>query len=100
MITEFYKRIMDTMPEGLERKVFEVLSSHVGEVNKISLEALTAQVLGVVSPTTTRQVRESMETLRRQHVPVLSNSGTAGRWLAADRKEIEVALYDLYARRD
>ena len=100
MITEFYQRVKDTMPEGIERKVLDVLSSHVGEENKIDLGRLTVAVTGADTVTTERQVREAIEMLRLRHVPVLSNSGTAGRWLAANRDEIATALNDLYARRD
>jgi hypothetical protein len=100
-ITAFYQEILDTMAEGLEYRVFEALSSggHIGEENKITLEALTIKVLGKFSSTTERQIREAIEILRTKHrVPVLSESGKAGRWLAATRSELDSCVAEMQER--
>ncbi len=82
--TPFYDDLIASMPQGLERRVFEVLKGHVGEANKIRLDDLCLAVLGAFNATTERQVREAIEVLRRDyHAPVISESGKPGRWLAA-----------------
>ncbi len=100
-ITSFYQNILDTMEEGLEYRVFDCLASggHIGEENKITLEALAVRVLGKYTTTTERQIREAIETLRRDHrVPVLSESGKAGRWLAATKDELDACVAEMEAR--
>lgn len=100
-ITAFYQNILDTMEEGLEYRVFDALATggHIGEEKKITLEALAVKVLGKFNSTTERQIREAIEILRRDYrVPVLSESGKAGRWLAATKEELDACVAEMEAR--
>ncbi len=97
--TPFYDELLDNMPEGLVHEIFEVLTNHVGEQNKITLHDLTVAILGKFNTTTERQMREAIEMLRRDHrVPVLSESGKSGRWLAASKSELEACVAEMEAR--
>lgn len=99
--TPFYDDLIATMPPGLERRIFDVLREHVGEANKIRLDDLCRAVLGVFNISTERQVREAIETLRRDfHVPVISESGKAGRWLAADETELNACIAEMQSRHE
>jgi hypothetical protein len=93
-----YACILEGLPEDLGRKVFTILSGHVGQDRAITREALATQALGEFTATTDRQVREVIEELRRKRVPVLSSSGRAGYWLAKDRADVDGCIADLYAR--
>jgi len=109
--TPFYDSLIQSMPEGLPRQVYSVLSRHVGEGSKITLPALVDAVFGPCPTvldagqrktwysTRERQVRETIETLRRdKRIPILSESGKSGRWIAADREELNACLNELRAR--
>lgn len=68
--TKYFDEVISKLPPGLER-------------NAISLRDLTKLAFGTYNSTTERQCREAIEILRRDyHIPVLSHSGKAGRWLA------------------
>ena len=97
--TPFYDDLIASMPQGLERRVFEVLKGHVGEANKIRLDDLCLAVLGAFNATTERQVREAIEVLRRDyHAPVISESGKPGRWLAANVDELKICIAEMENR--
>lgn len=96
--TTFYDEILADIPDGLERNVLSALMQHIGERNKIALKMLTIEVLGEFTSTTERQVREVIERLRRKGVAVISESGKSGRWLAADKSELEACVLEMEAR--
>lgn len=96
--TQFYDEILADIPDGLERDVLNTLMQHVGETNKITLKALTVEILGDFSSTTERQVREVIERLRRKGVAIISESGKAGRWLAANKSELDACVSEMEAR--
>ena len=83
--TAYYEHLKETMPEGLGKNVFELLMFHIGQENRISLDEISMTL-----DADERQVRDAIETLRSElHVPVCSQSGKAGRWLAKDRAELD-----------
>ena len=94
----FYDKIIARLPQGLEANVLRVLLAHVGAENAISLDELTQTVLDTSNPTSDRQVREAIERLRRRGIPVLSESGRAGRWLAANREELARCVAEMQTR--
>lgn len=100
--TSFYDTILATMPAGLERQVFSAMRTHVGKENAITLEDLTQTVMGKVTETTKRQIREAIEVLRgdEYRIAVLANSGMAGRYLPASYAERDEVVDELVARRN
>lgn len=110
--TEHYRKLISEIPFGVERKVFQTLCLHVGEENAISLRDLAVLAFG--HPTKyhlmngervydfgdiERQTRKVIEILRREyHIPVMANSGKAGRWLAADADELEKTITEMVNR--
>jgi hypothetical protein len=98
--TKFYDELISCMPAGLEHEVLSVLNQHVGKENRIAFRSLVIQVMGKFNSTTERQVREAIERLRKeQTIPVMSESGRGGRWLAASQDEIDANLTEWRARR-
>jgi len=109
--TEHYRKLISEIPFGVERKVFQTLCLHVGEENAISLRDLAILTFG--HPTdyrllhgervynfddVERKTRKVIETLRREYrIPVMSNSGKAGRWLAADADELATTVAEMEA---
>lgn len=99
--TATYDHILSTMPRGLEKDILALLHHHIGKDRPIKREALSLYCFDAFTTTTDRQVREAIETLRREYrVPVLSESGKAGYWLAADQSEIDTFIAEMQARRD
>jgi len=106
--TPFYDALVASIPEGLSRQVYSVLLNHVGIQNAITLPDLVAKLFGMppagTSPKTwyatrERMVRETIELLRRNHrIPILSESGKSGRWIAANQAELDACLRELRAR--
>jgi len=82
-----YREILATMPEGLERKVFEVFLE-IPTGAKISRSSLIVKCFGYdVNPRTLasskedRQIRRAIMSLRMQGVAILSDSGSRGYYL-------------------
>lgn len=110
--TEHYRTLISEIPCGTERKVYQVLCNHVGENHAISLRDLAVLTFG--HPTeyrlingekvynfddVERKTRKVIETLRREYrIPVMANSGKAGRWLAADPDELEKTITEMVNR--
>lgn len=98
--TKYYEEVISKIPLGAERKIYNTLCNHVGERNAISLRDLTKLAFGgLYNSTTERQCREAIEVLRRDyHIPVLSHSGKAGRWLAANAAELQETVSEMEDR--
>ena len=99
---QIYEQILREIPAGAERQVYEVLTGHIGERNAIRIEELAYQVFQSRGDTAVRKTRDviEIETLRTNYrVPVMSNSGKAGRWLAASEEELQSTIADLEARK-
>lgn len=96
--TTYYDRVIAPMPEGIERSVMTILAEHIGEEKRISLEALTFAVMGNHSVSNERKVRQAVENLRLQGVPIMSESGKSGRWLAKDENERAAVVREFEAR--
>lgn len=110
--TSYYQLNIKNIPLGAERKVYEHLCNHVGERNAISLRDLAVLTFG--HPTEyrllhgervynfddiERKTRKVIEILRREyHIPVMANSGKAGRWLAADAEELDKTITEMINR--
>jgi hypothetical protein len=103
-VTRYFETIKAQMPEGTERKVMEYLTQRgcIGKAHRATKEAIARAVLEKHNTTTDRQVRMAVKNLREgtiptkdgsslsiYPVPVLSNSGVAGYYLAATKEEIE-----------
>lgn len=98
--THVYDKIISSMPSGIERTIFVVLRFHVGKGSAIRIEEIARQALGKANDTTVRQAREAIEVLRKEyHVPIVSESGQAGRWIAADQSELDGCIAEFAARR-
>lgn len=94
-----YETILATIPESLARDIFHVMLDYVGVENPILIDDLARRVLGKATSTTIRQTREALETLRRDHhIPVISQSGKAGRYLAATEEEKDNFVVEMQAR--
>lgn len=94
--TAFYISLCKSMDDDAPRRVLGVLVSHIGRTNAISIDALAAK-----TRLHERQVRDAIETLRTDyHIPVMSESGKSGRWIAETRNEIAECIAELQARVD
>lgn len=97
--TKYFDEVISKLPPGLERKIYGILTQHVGERNAISLRDLAKLAFGTYNSTTERQCREAIEILRRDyHIPVLSHSGKAGRWLAGSIQELQETIAEMETR--
>jgi hypothetical protein len=109
--TQFYENLLTAKPEGFEKQVHDALQNHVGKAHRITLDNLTAKVykddLEALDPVEhegfiaghERLVREAIETLRRDfRIPVLSQSGVSGRWLAESNEELDETIKELESR--
>lgn len=96
--SDFYARIVLTTPGDLPDQIFHVLTRHVGWSNAISKEDISMQVFGKYTNTTDRQIRDAIETLRKERIAVLSASGKAGYCLASSASEKQETIADIEAR--
>ena len=96
--TDFYHTIVLTTPDDLPIRVFRVMQKHVGWDNVITLDELARQTLGKATETTTRQVRDAIEVLRKNRIPILSQSGKSGRCLASNVQQVQQTIAENEAR--
>ena len=97
--TPQYDALLSQVTDEFCHKVFAILINHVGEANRIHLDDLTVKTTGKLNPNERRKVRDAIELLRTDYgVCVLSESGIAGRWLAANEGEKEAFLKDTQSR--
>lgn len=97
--TEFYRQVVASIDDDDVHTVAGILAGHVGEENLITIGDLARQAFGEFTVSSERKTREILETLTtKHHLPVCSNSGRPGRWLAKDDEEREAAARELEAR--
>jgi len=100
MRNEVYERILASMPQCLERKVLAVLRGHVGSANRITREGLVRIIFQKPwssNCTEDRQIREVIASLQMR-VPILSDSGRGGYWLAGSAEEINTYAGEIVSR--
>lgn len=101
-------KIVLTQPEDrddLDAQVLAVLDDHRGKANRITRLELVNQIFGSNLSTRDnlaniwidRQVRESIERLRKKTV-ILSSSGSGGYWLPENLKEVETYSAEIVSR--
>lgn len=96
---KFYDELIDSIDDYELRTAARILSYHVGEQNAVPLEELSAKVLESSSETAQRKMREILKQLVDKHgMPICSNSGKAGRWLAGTHEEITETVRELESR--
>lgn len=96
---ETYQKIVNSITTYDERKCSRIMLEHIGYENRITLEELTRSLFGAMTANNERKTRLILETLVSHYrLPVCATSGIAGRWLAANREEIESTARDLESR--
>ena len=95
----FYEQLVSQIDDGDVRMVAQVMLSHVGEKNLITLEDLARHAFGKYNESTERKTRLVLAKLvTDHHMPIGAYSGKAGRWLCADEEELGRVIMDLTAR--
>lgn len=95
-----YEKILATMPDGLERSLMNVLQHHVGNDKRISRAMLVRMIFNrpwSANCTEDRQIREAISSLQKT-VPVLSDSGKGGYYLASSADEIKLYAEEIVSR--
>jgi hypothetical protein len=99
--TPTYDRILSTMPAGLEREIAMQMERFIGKDNSVNLGDLTWIIFGDATETHKRQIRNTIEVLRNDYgVPILANSGKAGRYMAANSAERDEFVAEMISRRN
>ena len=93
-----YQKIRAASPSVLPRLILIELSRHIGEDNRIPKNELIIKVMGKVTTTTDRQVRDAIADLQTQDYPILSDSGEGGYWIASNNREADSYLAELNSR--
>lgn len=92
--TKQYAAMIEQVTSDAARECFKILFyHHIGKANLIEIEKLTRQLYGDGLPKYQRLTRDLIENLRSLYfVPVMSDSGTSGRWLAESEDEINTFI--------
>jgi hypothetical protein len=97
--TDVYREIISQIKDDDIRKAAQIMAWHVGHDNSITLDNLAMTIFDKVTDTSKRQTRDILETLTTEYLlPVCSDSGKAGRWLAKDNQERDEAAKELENR--
>ncbi len=92
--SEYYKRLIASITEDDVRRVAEVMAEHIGEENRITLQNLVA-----LTKLNERTVRVILNTLVIEYgIPIGAQSGRAGRWICANKRELDTVIADLESR--
>ena len=91
---DYYKRLIASITEDDVRRVAEVMAEHIGEENRITLQNLVA-----LTKLNERTVRVILNTLVVEFgIPIGAFSGRAGRWICANKRELDTVIADLESR--
>lgn len=91
---DYYKRLIASITEGDVRRVAEVMVNHIGDENRITLQNLVA-----LTKLNERTVRVILNTLVIEYgIPIGAQSGCAGRWICANKRELDTVIADLESR--
>lgn len=84
-------QMIDSLPEGLDRKVLIIIKFHEGRENAIVKGDFLSDLARMGFPhTDERDFRLSINLLRKAGVPICSTGGQGGGyWLAKDQEEVE-----------
>lgn len=102
---EVYESIVERVPVGVDADLLAVLQMHVGKDQRISRRAMIERVFGVKvaegenlsNNSYDRQIRESIERLRGQHL-ILSSSGDGGYWMPGSLDEVTEFTAEIVSR--
>lgn len=100
-----YEDLLSQVTPGLERRIMDILSRHIGRENRIRRADLVRRAIygdgsfARISPSDDRKVRMAIANLQAQGYPILSDSGEGGRWLAR-MDEVEPYIAELESRRE
>ncbi len=85
---QYYEKLLDDMPPGLDRAVLSILRFHIGLAEAIEKEPLILTLEnGGFHLKDERQVRIAIVKLRKAGVPVCSSSAESGYFLPATHQE-------------
>lgn len=91
---DYYKRLIASITEDDVRRVAEVMAEHIGEENRITLQNLVA-----LTKLNERTVRVILNTLVIEYgIPIGAQSGRAGRWICANKRELDTVIAELISR--
>ena len=91
---DYYKRLIASITEDDVRRVAEIMARHIGEENRVSIQSLVAQ-----TKLNERTVRVILNTLVVEYgIPIGAQSGRAGRWICANKRELDTVIADLESR--
>jgi predicted RNA-binding protein (virulence factor B family) len=97
MKTEIYEEIIKAMPPGLKRDILRILEGS-NQKDRITKEKLAYCMNLKYSDALDRQIRATVEELRNEGFPIVSDSGHAGYYFASNLKEIESLTQELESR--
>lgn len=100
---EYYQAILQSINDDLERRVFELLTKHIGE--PITRSYIVSMLYGdfvsdweVTNNPHDRAVRKCIENLRSRDYPIVSTSGEAGYCLTDDPRAIDQCVAEERSR--
>lgn len=97
MKTETYERIIATMPPGLKRNILRSLEGSTCS-DRRTKENIAYCLNLKYSDALDRQIRASVEELRNEGIPIVSDSGHAGYYFASNLGEVETLTQELESR--
>jgi hypothetical protein len=84
-----YDRILSSITDQTVMDVYTTIRDYVGESHRITKESVSLVLWGKYTPSTDRTIRECVETLHSVYgVPICTDSGKAGYYMAATREEL------------
>jgi phage terminase Nu1 subunit (DNA packaging protein) len=90
-----YRSILVSMPQGIEKRIMEVMVRHVGKDNRIKRGNLVLSVFGQFDQkakqvsTLDRQTRRAIACMQERGIPILSDSNEGGYWLGTREECLE-----------
>jgi hypothetical protein len=97
MKTEIYERIIASMPPGLKRDIVRLISGYSKE-DRLTKENIAVYLHMKYTVALDRQIRATVEELRNEGFPIVSDSGHAGYYFASSLDEIETLTQELESR--
>ena len=104
---KFYTLILETIPEGLEKKLLDLFLTRIesGVETYMPRKTLVYCIFGyapkdINNSSEDRQVRLAIKSLVSKGFPIISNSGRGGYKLEANAEAREVYILELESRRE
>jgi hypothetical protein len=101
--SEYYDSILQSITVDDERRVFQLLSAHIGE--PVTRQFMISMLFGIMidedglsNNRQDRIIRKCIENLRNQNFPIVSTAGEAGYCLTDDVDQIRACIAEAASR--